>query len=91
MLGENLWIGKTYCALAPGAVEPALRRGLCLAPRGDEGHATPGGPEQERELLLDGHEALPGQRRGGLDSSRMRARTSSTRVRTPTPVPPLPT
>jgi NADH-quinone oxidoreductase subunit F len=29
MLGENLWLGKTYCALAPGAVEP-LRSGLEL-------------------------------------------------------------
>jgi NADH-quinone oxidoreductase subunit F len=29
MLGENLWLGKTYCALAPGAMEP-LRSGLTL-------------------------------------------------------------
>jgi NADH-quinone oxidoreductase subunit F len=27
MLGDSLWLGKTYCALAPGAVEP-LRSGL---------------------------------------------------------------
>ncbi len=29
MLGENLWLGKTYCALAPGAMEP-LRSGLVI-------------------------------------------------------------
>jgi NADH-quinone oxidoreductase subunit F len=29
MLGSNLWLGKTYCALAPGAMEP-LRSGLKL-------------------------------------------------------------
>lgn len=29
MLADNLWLGKTYCALAPGAVEP-LRSGLKL-------------------------------------------------------------
>jgi NADH-quinone oxidoreductase subunit F len=29
MLGNNLWLGKTYCALAPGAMEP-LRSGLKL-------------------------------------------------------------
>jgi NADH-quinone oxidoreductase subunit F len=28
-LGDNLWLGKTYCALAPGAMEP-LRSGLKL-------------------------------------------------------------
>lgn len=29
MLGDNLWLGKTFCALAPGAMEP-LRSGLKL-------------------------------------------------------------
>ena len=29
MLGSSLWLGKTYCALAPGAMEP-LRSGLKL-------------------------------------------------------------
>jgi NADH-quinone oxidoreductase subunit F len=29
MLSNNLWLGKTYCALAPGAMEP-LRSGLKL-------------------------------------------------------------
>ncbi len=29
MLGDALWLGKTYCALAPGAMEP-LRSGLKL-------------------------------------------------------------
>ena len=28
-LGDSLWLGKTYCALAPGAMEP-LRSGLTL-------------------------------------------------------------
>ena len=28
-LGNSLWLGKTYCALAPGAMEP-LRSGLKL-------------------------------------------------------------
>jgi NADH-quinone oxidoreductase subunit F len=28
-LGDSLWLGKTYCALAPGAMEP-LRSGLKL-------------------------------------------------------------
>jgi len=28
-LGSDLWLGRTYCALAPGAMEP-LRSGLKL-------------------------------------------------------------
>ncbi len=37
MLGDNLWLGKTYCALAPGAMEP-LRSGLKMFKEDFERH-----------------------------------------------------
>ena len=80
-----------------GAVQPALQRELLGAPGRDEVHAAAGGAEQERELVVASRGSVSAARVSGAAApstrpgSRVRARTNSTSVRTPNPVPPFAT